>query len=75
MKGICEHCGKLIDLEKSNVEVGWVWHGYCCGWNQTPAPMTDEESKNINLSKTNGGSMKQITKQLLKLIAKIEGGE
>jgi len=47
MYGICEHCGSLIELERSNVGVGWVWHGYCCGWNQTPLPMSFDEAKKL----------------------------
>ena len=56
MYGICERCGKLIELERSNVGVGWVWHGYCCGWNQTPPPMPFEEAKNYSVQQSLSGS-------------------
>lgn len=42
--GICKHCNRVIELECSNVGIRWVWHGYCCGWNQTLLPMSFDEA-------------------------------
>lgn len=43
--GYCEHCNQPIQLDLSDVGVGKVWHGYCCGWNQTPIPLSLSEVK------------------------------